>query len=1035
MSKRNAKVWLFNCADTFSGNPKWLFLYVNQHRPDIEAWWICDSKETAELVRSFGFRATTFGSSASHEVQARAGVFVVNQVKEQIPTRMRGVTLLNLWHGVGVKNIERGMTAGYLQERIAKKYIRNNTYYHENQLFLVSSPMMEKHFKTQIGLSENNIVRGGYPQNVYPQVSSSKATFDHDIRALKGLPSDARIAVYAPTPRRHQDGAFLLEAFPDIDALAAKLEQTNTLLIFKIHPHMTSDPTFVRFAQKYETNRYLHFWNNDNDIYEIFNQIDLAIVDYSSILYDMLAGGVKNVIRYVFDYDNGNNDLLQEGFDYKELSVGSFVETFAELLTSLENSNEVEEQELSRINELFWSYSDEKSMETIVARALEFQPEKANLPRLYSFDIFDTLIRRRAVTPESIFASVRDRLAQSPAGFPRHLLQTYVVARQQAEFAARENRRKRPELVESGMLEIQFEDIFEHLALVYGLSDAQVAQLMQWEIEAEIGDTLPVTEVVDQLKELHSSGETIVLISDMYLPYDVIKAMLAKADPVLAELPLFLSSQVGVQKTTRKLFIHVYNELNYDFDRWIHTGDNPFADAKMPKLLGITTRAIPHPTLDAYETQLVRNVDTYDSALFAALLRERRVGPEMSDAFDFAYRHVALYLVPYVEWVLRDSIARGYETLYFVSRDGHHMRRIADAIIEAEGYGIRTKYVYGSRVSWRLASQIDEVSDEVYSGFGSFAGAKSLQAIGDTVRLTVPQLIELVPGLERYSESEPFSSSTHSLVLEVLKHSKPFSDHLLSVGRRDRDLVNAYLDTEIDYTEKFAFVEYWGRGYTQDCLVNIVQDAHPEVSEVPFYYARSIYPTQGASVRHKYTNGAYSMLFIEAIFANLPYGTTKGFKEVDGQVVPIVEPRQNNAELHEALEKALPEFAKNYCAVPFQDRDSAGRAAYAYGIWHFRTNPSSAIYTRNLAPLRDSVELGGVEREFAPPLTIAEVAKTMNKEKLSSLTRNVSMSLARSPKSVRKLNSFIKKHKLRGIVTRRPKSFRQTLSKIKKRIL
>ena len=36
------------------------------------------------------------------------------------------------------------------------------------------------------------------------------------------------------------------------------------------------------------------FWDNDKDIYEIFDQIDMGIIDYSSIYYDMLASGVKS---------------------------------------------------------------------------------------------------------------------------------------------------------------------------------------------------------------------------------------------------------------------------------------------------------------------------------------------------------------------------------------------------------------------------------------------------------------------------------------------------------------------------------------------------------------------------------------------------------------------------------------------------------------------------------------------------------------------------------------------------------------------
>ena len=56
----------------------------------------------------------------------------------------------------------------------------------------------------------------------------------------------------------------------------------------------------------------------------------------------------------------------------------------------------------------------------------------------------------------------------------------------------------------------------------------------------------------------NDKGEKVVLISDMYLPADFIRKMLAKADPVLVSLPLFVSSEYGVQKVSTELFFEVY---------------------------------------------------------------------------------------------------------------------------------------------------------------------------------------------------------------------------------------------------------------------------------------------------------------------------------------------------------------------------------------------------------------------------------------------------------------------------------------------
>lgn len=126
MPTRDKRVWMFNSGDTFAGNPKWLFVYVTKFRPDITAYWLCETEKTANYVRRLGYEALTFKDPRAAQLQRLTGVYVVNQVKEHIPKELRAAVFLNLWHGVGVKGIERAMNPGYLQERIAKKYIRHN---------------------------------------------------------------------------------------------------------------------------------------------------------------------------------------------------------------------------------------------------------------------------------------------------------------------------------------------------------------------------------------------------------------------------------------------------------------------------------------------------------------------------------------------------------------------------------------------------------------------------------------------------------------------------------------------------------------------------------------------------------------------------------------------------------------------------------------------------------------------------------------------------------------------------------------------
>ena len=324
------------------------------------------------------------------------------------------MTYLNLFHGVGCKPIEKRLRYGYLVEHVAKKYIQYNEFFWNNTLFLVTSPLMEKHFTLQCGLREEMLIRGGYPRCIYQQQYEPVATFDPDIIRQRNLPADTRIAAYVPTFRDNPEYDFWGNALPDLDALTAVLAKEHILLILKVHPHMQNDPAGKAVRERTKDCPWLMFWDNALAIYEIFPEIDLGIIDYSSMFYDMLAGGVRHFIRYFFDYDAGNmRDFV---FDIKEMTCGRECGTFAELLEALQSyGGEDDAADMARISDLFWSYSDEGTMDRIVDKALTYRPaHNTKLPVLYSFGLHETLITGKI--PEGAPAFTDEALGQYTKG-------------------------------------------------------------------------------------------------------------------------------------------------------------------------------------------------------------------------------------------------------------------------------------------------------------------------------------------------------------------------------------------------------------------------------------------------------------------------------------------------------------------------------------------------------------------------------------------------------------------------------------------
>lgn len=292
-AKRN--VWAF-CAGQYSndfrGNPKYLFLYLNENRQDIYPYWLCDNLEVIALLRSFGLIAYRINTPLAERAINETGVLVSEFVKQVIPSGLEDAVYLNLWHGVGgVKNVERALTTGVLTEEIAKKYIQKNSFYRTHELYLAPSLFIEKIAIEQLGLTSDQIIRAGYPRC---QAETQIQTFEHNKFYSPELPSGVRFAAYIPTYRANPKGDLFSQAIPDMKRLVQVLKKEKICLIFKMHPLLTNEFGFKKASEVYKDCPYLYFWDNRDDFYEIINKIDLCIMDYSSMFTDFIASGCKH---------------------------------------------------------------------------------------------------------------------------------------------------------------------------------------------------------------------------------------------------------------------------------------------------------------------------------------------------------------------------------------------------------------------------------------------------------------------------------------------------------------------------------------------------------------------------------------------------------------------------------------------------------------------------------------------------------------------------------------------------------------------
>ena len=338
----------------FDGNAKYLFIEMSNQGADVV--WLSQNRETVRLIRSLGLNARCVLSLKGAWRALRSKYWIINAYTSDILWAFSGgATVLNLWHGVGIKRAEYNVKAGPLYDRYIRKTFKEAFYhpeaYRKPDYLVTASDFQTEFFRKTFRIPESSCIKCGYPRSRILVCSDEEreahikayepASTAELIGKIKGY---SQTWIYMPTWRDSQRDIFAQKM--DLGKLNEALASRNELLLLKPHPN-----TIVGDLGAYPN---IVLMDPSADVYPVLPFTDVLVTDYSSVLYDYLLMDGKKVVLYLYDFKDYVKDR-DFAYPFDENVTGQRAFNFEELLSIVGNgAKALDEDERKALILKFW---------------------------------------------------------------------------------------------------------------------------------------------------------------------------------------------------------------------------------------------------------------------------------------------------------------------------------------------------------------------------------------------------------------------------------------------------------------------------------------------------------------------------------------------------------------------------------------------------------------------------------------------------------------------------------------------------------
>lgn len=326
-----------------------------------------------------------------------------------------------------------------------------------------------------------------------------------------------------------------------------------------------------------------------------------------------------------------------------------------------------------------------------------------NNHEIISFDVFDTLLLRKVYEPTDVFDLIDCELS-GQFSF------VFSNARKIAEHELRK------------MGEPTIYQIYEYLAKKYHLSQNDMQYLLSLELEKERQVLCARQKMKFCMKYCIEQGKKVYLLSDMYLPAEILGELLNGCG-ITGYTELLVSCDYSTSKSD-KLFDILKNKAGRG--RYLHIGDNIEADYESPKKHSIDAflimSAVRMMELSVYSDAFVYLKSIESRVMIGMLAAEMfedpfalngtKGLPVVADAERFGYVFIAPLALSFTVWLLHKVNMKKHSLLLFSARDGWVIQKIFQQLADAWHLNERPEDIY-FMVSRKALEIVENGKDEV----------------------------------------------------------------------------------------------------------------------------------------------------------------------------------------------------------------------------------------------------------------------------------------------------------------------------------